>query len=273
MEYTPLQRAYLWHRRADESNLRRNARLALDFARRDVAAGTRRYPPPDAGCAHAGTWQRPEDMKRYATARDRAYYSDAFPFPEEPNSDRIKVERWRDLEDGWYTDPDVGETMRGHVLRLRTPEGLRFVPGVSDSGSDGVTCYPLDWHETAEDAARAADRYAEISAEAEREYREAWRFGERAANLKTEAAAIRGGIIATVSDLRAARRAVGTDAPESVRGILADSGAAMARLCAKVRAEVQRELNSLYDLRTRRDALVSEWGSADGFGDGYGEAV
>lgn len=257
-EYSPLQRAYLYARR----NLHQPASVALATARADTKL---RYPRTvtDNG---AGNWQRPEDMPRHASPSDREYYSDSFPLPDMGTSYDVMraADRYRFDSRGWYMSPDNvdGNIAEGHVMRLPGRRG--FVPGVSFSGSDGVTCYPNDIHETAEEAARAADGYAERIAEKEREYQEAWQRGTECADLESEAESIRSDIVLAVSDLRTARQgdmlAMGPP----------PAGAALARLCTRVRGVVRSALSDLYDVRQRRDKLRDEWSHADGFAEGYG---
>lgn len=93
---------------------------------------------------------------------------------------------------GWFTAPDGwdGETMRGAVVLL--PHGLAC-PAVVESVSGMVVVFAdsRHWVEATsadanatrahhQEAARCADRIAEIAAEKERDYQEKWR---RAANL------------------------------------------------------------------------------------------
>ena len=88
---------------------------------------------------------------------------------------------WRDLGDahenaridhtGWYCDHFREGVIRGRVLQLPARNGDPiYVPGTYCTEWDGVTVYPLDWYETPEEAAKAADQYAEREAEESREF-------------------------------------------------------------------------------------------------------
>lgn len=100
---------------------------------------------------------------------------------------------------GWYMDPDcMGEVARGVVYQL--PHGRGFLAGIADPynaddtgrGPAMLQCdnagfvQKFNVYNTAEDAARVADRLAEIYAEREREYQEReWRK-ERAEDAAQE---------------------------------------------------------------------------------------
>lgn len=72
---------------------------------------------------------------------------------------------------GWYCEEECESLVQGYVLQLPTRHGIeQFVPGVSWTDCDGVTLWPLERYDEEEDAARAADRYAELIAEYEREH-------------------------------------------------------------------------------------------------------
>jgi hypothetical protein len=250
---TVLESSFLYHRR----NRGMGARAALEYARRDVDTGTRRYPCQARGNG-GGVWQRPDDMPRHATPRDRAFYSDTWPLQDMgPAHDVMRHAGRRMDHTGWYTDPrGDGGLIVGHVLRL---PGRGYVPGAMDTDSDGVTCWPCEVYDTPEDAARAADSHAERIAEREREYREAWQHGQECAELDSEAADLRREILAITADLRTARRAV------------AEVSGAVARLCERARADVRADLAQIRKLRRKRDDIRDTWRNRDGFGDGYGE--
>lgn len=262
-EHTPLQRAYLYARR----NLRHTPARALECARADVSANRTRYPAGPRGDGGGGNWERPEDMARHSTKADRAYYCDAFPLARVGDVAEVMRAAGYSRHDygGWYMDNESGSmngTATGVVLRLPGRRG--FVAGVEFSESDGVTCWPNEWHAAPEDAARAANNRAERIAEKERDYSEARRNGQECAEMESDAAAIRSDILAATADVRAMRRAVA--ASEVEPGLLA-------RLCARVRQDVRRNLAEMYEIREKRDSIWDAWHRADGFGDGYGEPV
>lgn len=69
---------------------------------------------------------------------------------------------------GWYTDDDGdSETIRGFVMHL--PKGRGFLAGWS-MGNGMASDLEYEIFDTEEEAARRADRNAEIAAEKEREY-------------------------------------------------------------------------------------------------------
>ena len=71
---------------------------------------------------------------------------------------------------GWFTDNFMDEVLRGFVLQLPTNKGqLRYIPATTHSDWDGVTLYMSDICDDPEEAARSADRYAQIEAEVARE--------------------------------------------------------------------------------------------------------
>lgn len=79
---------------------------------------------------------------------------------------------WR-AADGcnWYASDDQGAVIKSAVLQLPSRDGSPvYIPATYCSDWDGATCYPLDWYDTPEDAARAAAGYAETEAEESREY-------------------------------------------------------------------------------------------------------
>lgn len=79
---------------------------------------------------------------------------------------------WRAADEcNWYASDDQGAVIKSAVMQLPARAGLaRYIPATYCTDWDGATCYPLDWYETAEEAARAAASYAEIDAEESREY-------------------------------------------------------------------------------------------------------
>ena len=79
---------------------------------------------------------------------------------------------WRAADEcNWYADNDHHAVIKSAVLQLPARDGLaRYIPATYCTDWDGATCYPLDWYETPEEAARAAASYAETEAEESREY-------------------------------------------------------------------------------------------------------
>lgn len=79
---------------------------------------------------------------------------------------------WRAADNcNWYADNDQMAVIKSAVLQLPAREGLaRYIPATYCTDWDGATCYPLDWYDTPEEAARAAASYAETEAEQSREF-------------------------------------------------------------------------------------------------------
>jgi hypothetical protein len=79
---------------------------------------------------------------------------------------------WRAAEEcNWYADNDHDAVIKSAVLQLPARGGLaRYIPATYCTDWDGATCYPLDWYDTPEEAARAAASYAQTEAEESREY-------------------------------------------------------------------------------------------------------
>jgi hypothetical protein len=247
--------SYKYHRQN-----RAKPAVALTMARDDTAAGRFRYPAPMR--PHAGNWQRPDDMPRFAPS-SRAYYCDEWPagFRLVGRADEVarKNDRWRTIDhSGWYTSDDGDNGIyAGFVLRL--PHG-RLVPGIKHSEWHGATLFPLAQEYDETECARAADQYAERAADIERDYNRAWQAGAEAAEQNSQAADIRRRIIQLCSDLRSARRLVPSD------------DAAIVRLCDNARHAVQDMLGELARHRRQRDKLRGEYGAEPAFADGYGSA-
>lgn len=176
--------------------LRKPAGQALQLARKDFWQGTRRYP---GGPVYA--WNRPAD--------------DGSIWIESATEAGLRFVNFSDKicghisHTGWYTSEngDNGESLRGAVLQLPAKAGrVRFMAGYADPNNDGA--YRLDgaiyeaapdddngdaWNndpgdrDAALEAARAADSFAEKTAESERDYNAAWRLGNEWADKRTEA--------------------------------------------------------------------------------------
>lgn len=99
-------------------------------------------------------------------------------------SDGMPGLRWTWADDvislghrGWYCDEFQDSTIRGVVFRL--PRGRGFLAGWS-MGESMASAMSYTIHDTAKEAARAADEEARIAAEREREHEERERERERA---------------------------------------------------------------------------------------------
>lgn len=83
---------------------------------------------------------------------------------------------------GWYADNYQDALIVGHVCRMRSPRGTLYIPATMNTGCDGTVHYINDAelvpkgateeeHESAQrEAARSADRYAQIEAEEARDW-------------------------------------------------------------------------------------------------------
>lgn len=257
---SPLAQAYLFRRRGFD------ARLSLIMARQDLAAGIKRYAPAANWRAMAGgNWQRLADMPRYRSPTDRAYFCDEWPsgWRLVGRADSIG-DRPRAVDhSGWYTEDDGDSgTLTGYVLQIPARDGVaQYVPGTRHSDQDGVTLYPLDRCDDATECARAADRYAEIAAESERDYQRASSAGFRASELNEESIAARREILTICRDLRIARKALKPrilPQRDNVNG-------AIVRLCAIARGEVNSLLRAMRKARIERDKLVDNYGNDSAF--------
>jgi hypothetical protein len=262
---SPLAQAYLYHR---QHNPRARADGCIHLARKDVAAGKSRYPNP-VGAAYGGQWQPLDSMPRYASRYDRAYYCDEWPLGWRVAGRADEVYDGRAIDHkGWYTDDEGdGGTIAGYVIRL--PHG-HLIPGTRHSEWDGVTIYPLASFDDANECARAADGYAERTAEHERDYNRAWQAGRKAEELTESAIGNRREILTICHDLRIVRLtgdAAGYVAqPSGASGIKwIDTRESVARLCALARDRVKSLLADMQDAREERDKLRDDYGTQSGF--------
>lgn len=239
-----LRAAFRYHRRRGA-----NATRAMTWARRDVAENTRRI---DAGGASWG-----------------AYGKEGARWLENPEESGLRIvgEAHRLMHmrhTGWYTTPDGwdGETLAGVVLALPGRDGAaRFLAGYRESGTGGICVdmargiisTPGDDDAAKHEAARAADRFAEIHAERSRDYDEAWQAGARWRDLGDQIAQERRDLLAALAE----RRRVGAiEAPG---------------LCALLRRKVADVLASIEKARAEREELreFERW-QGDAWRDGAG---
>jgi hypothetical protein len=126
---------------------------------------------PTSWCAMR--YDRPSKIKSASWARHTrgdyagAYFSDEWPAVYIGAAADIT----RDAASGWYND-DFNSTTRPHVLAIRTPRGIVYIPGVDTSDADGVTVWPRQQYAEKNDAARRADKLAERIADKLRRYYE-----------------------------------------------------------------------------------------------------
>lgn len=170
-----------------------------------------------------GSWQALADMKRYASKSDRAYYCDNWPAGIRDLGDADKVVRLDHT--GWYADHDQNELVKGRVLQLPARDGKPcYVPGIYRTDSDGVTLWLLDQYDEKEDAARAADGYAEHDAEDCREHNAEFEAEQQTEELRGRIVEIRSEIRAIVREMKTCR-ALASNAPvlcKTLRDSIAD---------------------------------------------------
>lgn len=128
---------------------------------------------PFKKAAPAGRWS---DDKP-ANHSGRAYYVDSLDaMGWRETGDAADILRaaggWRSAEGcDWYADHYQSAVIKSAVLQLPARDGrARYIPATYCTDWDGATCYPLDWYDNAEEAARAAASYAEREAEESRDY-------------------------------------------------------------------------------------------------------
>lgn len=202
---------------------RPRAVVALELARRDIAAGKSRYPmswkpytPADKSDKDGKRWV--DDPSRIGL-RLVGYVE----------ADTPRGNIWSKSDrGGWYFDEFQDATMQGVVYQLPGRNGeCRFVAGYQESDSDGCvidfsTIYSeksAQWYESsgwagwswetdpkdiqsARDAARAADSMAQRTAEESREYDTAWQAGSHAAMERETAQDARREFLALMRELK-----------------------------------------------------------------------
>lgn len=243
----------------------RTAADALEQARRDVKVGHIRYPLPTTGRGVTRGWNREcnggrwvEDLKA-AGLRFVGY------------ADELAALR----HTGWYTEDGgmSGESLRGVVLQLPGKgRRARYVAAYADPCNDGA--YRVDvsrralfegeegaegarYDAGARDAAMAADAFAEVNAERERDYNRAWQAGQEWATAGEEVKRARGELLAILAERR------------QVAGVTAPT------LCEVIRDKVASLLSEIREARKQREKLAQEqWPQYyAAFNEGAGERV
>lgn len=222
-----LKTAFQFHIRGHVSRAygdnRPRAVVALELARKDVAANKSRYPHSWKSYAPCG-----------ASDKDGILWVD--------NPERIGLRLvgyvdaemhysniWNDSDrNGWYADSFQESTIRGVVYQLPGRNGeCRFVAGYEESESDGCTINfgsvysekSIQWYEShgwsgwtwetdakdiqsARNAARDANSMAERAAKESREYDTAWQAGSVAAMERETAQEARQEFLALMRELK-----------------------------------------------------------------------
>lgn len=178
-----------------------------------------------------------------------AYHVDNFnctPFNLEGDADSVLRLR----HSGWYCDDHQFETINGVVLSYyrknekTKKRELVFIPAVQWSDCDGVTIWPNDVYNEKEEAARAADGYAESIAADEREYSEADYLARQSAEFVQE----------TIETIKQARSEFHTLAADYRNSLLSGS------VCNLLKRELLRLRkvvhNGVIELRELREKAI-----------------
>jgi hypothetical protein len=186
------------------------AALALERARAEAAAGRIRYGRDPKSIAYAHNFEREgESRSRWVENASDGLRRVGF-------ADEIaRAEHSRAIQhQGWFSDSDDTDSiMRGVVFQLPTPRGRgsdreRYVYGYAEasrwSPNSDSALLVFDPVSDKLEAARLADRVAELAAEREREYREAWAAGSQFAELGTTRRELANHIRALLRELREA---------------------------------------------------------------------
>lgn len=263
--------AYRWNRQQAYT-----ASKALHYARNDVAAGIKRYPPSPLAARLGMPFE--------------GYHTKGLRWCEKPADVGLRFVGYADKIDsairheGWFTDNDQSDKVRGVVYQLPgRGKAPRFVSGYDNADNGAADCggpaaidFSTVWEGTppalvpaekgwsaywswdsdptndpeCRTAARHADRLAERMAENEREYQAAWQAGSRFAALGEDIASERKTALALLAEFRTARRE------------LVASGYVV--LCAAIREKVTAIRESIAEARDERAKLaegdyVAEW--------------
>lgn len=151
---------------------------------------------------------------------------------------------------GWFTDDDQTEKYRGVVYLLPSRGEPRYVFGYADPNNDdcALLCFGEPENEKP-DAARAADRFAEIFAEEACAYSEAWQAGRRVEMINEEIAESRTNVLKIGAEMRQGRKA----------------GLYLPTACEALRRDIARAYRFIQKLRKERDELIENFGQRPGF--------
>lgn len=243
MPYTDIQSAYLFHRRTKGCRATR----ALELAAHDIGNGTKRYAPalgnsvvnPVMDPARAHGWTQCRWIENVA----------AIGLREAGFADELLSLRHK----GWFADAFQDENYRGQVWQLPARNGRpQFVYGYADPCNPGAAFISFDiergedseGEQAKREAARHGDSMAEIFAESEREYSEAWQAARQWEELADDMAKARAKAKALVADMRAAIKA----------GQLAS-----AAICEALRAQVRAYAGQWEAAREEREELANSF--------------
>lgn len=178
-----------------------------------------------------------------------------------------KVEGLTLRHTGYYDSEFCEEVYRGVVLK--TNRGT-FISGAvhgsesrksgwqSACGNDSAVIIDSGYfHDSEVDAARGADGLAERMAEEEREYQTHANAGIQAAELQAEIAETRADTLASLAELRQARKALARDS------------AAFPHLCEQLRRDMRAAVRGITSKRKKIAELVRSHGSESAFRDHF----
>ena len=121
----------------------------------------------------------------------------------------------------WYADNHQDAVIRSAVLQLPARNGApRYIPATYCTDWDGATCYPLDWYDTQEEAARAAASYAEQEAEQSRDFYARDRAEQDTAEAREEIHRINAEALALMREIKKQGRAFSPAICQALRGQL-----------------------------------------------------
>lgn len=150
---------------------------------------------------------------------------------------------------GWFTDDDQTEKYRGVVYQLPSRGEPLYAYGYADPNNEDCALLCFDGENDKEDAARAADRFAEIFAEEAHAYNEAWQAGRRVEAINEEIAESRTNVLKIGAEMRQGRKA----------------GLYLPTACEALRRDIARAYRFIQKLRKERDDLVDTFGQRPGF--------
>ena len=150
---------------------------------------------------------------------------------------------------GWFTDDDQREVFRGVVYLLPSRGGPQYVYGYADPNNSDCAVLCFDPKSDKLEAARAADRFAEIHAEHERDYQEAWRAGRRVEEIADEIVTTRREALEIAAEMREARHA----------------NVAAPTICGVLRDKIKSLYHRIQKMRKERADLTDAFGRRPGF--------
>lgn len=258
-----LQDAFAYHRTRFPKC---RATKALALARADQDNGTRRWGPSSPSIVYNPAIATPTYGERAGVVRWIENASDGLRLI--GFADEIAREtHWRMIDhSGWFADPDGCELFRGVVYQLPAArhgskgERERYVYGYADPNNKGAALLAFSPVSDKMEAARFSDGFAERCAETERDYREAWQAGQRAAELAEERRELTAQVRALLRELASACDRLG-DVPHIKTAL---RGAIRHALDAREKARQERqELRDSFE-HSRDQTLAAAFRDGEG---------